>query len=52
MPPHRIRNIEDYEVTHYVIELVGEPSPSELPLPAVTNGLGESIVDIDSGDRY
>jgi hypothetical protein len=29
LPPHRIRNLEDHPVTHYIIELIGEESPLE-----------------------
>jgi hypothetical protein len=43
LTPHRIRNVEDYEVTHYIVELVGEPSPSSGPLAPVTNGRGHLI---------
>ncbi|WP_033290857.1 hypothetical protein [Amycolatopsis jejuensis] len=43
MKPHRIRNLEDHEVTHYIVELVSEPSPSETELPMVTNGRGTSV---------
>jgi hypothetical protein len=40
--PHRIRNLEDYAVTHYIIELV-EPSPSAVELPWVHNDRGSFI---------
>ncbi|WP_202862665.1 hypothetical protein [Antricoccus suffuscus] len=39
LPPHRLRNLEDHPVTHYIIELLQE-SPSEGPLPHETNGRG------------
>jgi hypothetical protein len=38
--PHRLRNLEDHPVTHYIIELISEPSPSEGPLPNQINDLG------------
>lgn len=37
--PHRVRNLEDHAVTHYIIELI-EPSPSAVELPWVHNGRG------------
>lgn len=40
LPPHRIRNLEDHPVTHYIIELISEPSPSATALPAETNDRG------------
>lgn len=40
MAPHRIRNLEDHPVTHYVIELISEPSPSDKTLPTESNGRG------------
>jgi hypothetical protein len=43
LTPHRIRNLEDRAVTHFIIELIGEPSPSRDALPAVTNGRGHQI---------
>jgi hypothetical protein len=39
LQPHRIRNLEDYAVTHFIVELLGE-SPSRVELPAVHNGRG------------
>lgn len=39
LPPHRLRNIEDFPTTHYIIELL-EPSPSVETLEHVTNGRG------------
>src|SRR5690349_24000436 len=36
LTPHRIRNLEDHPVTHYIVELMSEPSPSTEPLPSVT----------------
>lgn len=38
--PHRIRNLEDHPVTHYIIELISEESPSEGPSDSQTNGRG------------
>lgn len=43
MTPHRIRNLEDHAVTHYIVELVSEESPSPTTLPSVTNGHGSQI---------
>jgi hypothetical protein len=40
MVPHRIRNLENRAVTHYVIELISEPSPSDRELPVEANGRG------------
>lgn len=40
MPPHRIRNLGDRPVTHYIIELISERSPSPTTLPAETNDRG------------
>lgn len=40
LTPHRIRNLDDYPNTHYVIELVSETSPSSVALPSVTNDRG------------
>lgn len=42
LKPHRIRNLEDHPVTHYIVELISEPSPSPGPLPGVTNDRGFS----------
>lgn len=39
LKPHRLLNIEDHPVTHYIIELVGE-SASETELEGVSNGKG------------
>ncbi|WP_158894146.1 hypothetical protein [Amycolatopsis anabasis] len=39
--PHRIRNLEDRSVTHYIVELISEPSPSPAELPGVTNDRGQ-----------
>lgn len=44
LTPHRIRNLEDYEVTHYIIELISETSPSPVELPTQTNDRGHQIV--------
>lgn len=49
--PHRIRNLEDYEVTHYIVELIGEPSPSEQALPVMTNDRGFAI-DSRTGEAF
>jgi len=54
--PHRIRNLEDHPVTHYIVELISEESPSETALPAENNGRGTSsrpgaIVRIPPTDR-
>lgn len=43
LTPHRIRNLEDHTVTHYIIELVSEESPSSTALPSVTNDRGSQI---------
>lgn len=40
LPPHRIRNLGDREVTHYIVELLDEPSSSTHPIAGVTNGRG------------
>jgi hypothetical protein len=40
LTPHRLKNLEDYPVTHYIIELVSERSPSPVELPAESNGKG------------
>ena len=40
LAPHRLKNLEDHSVTHYIIELVSEESPSEVELPAESNGKG------------
>lgn len=37
--PHRIRNLETYAVTHYIVELL-EPSPSAIELPMAHNDRG------------
>jgi hypothetical protein len=37
--PHRLRNVEDFPTTHYIIELL-EPSPMEGTQPHETNGRG------------
>ncbi|RJQ82469.1 cupin domain-containing protein [Amycolatopsis panacis] len=42
MVPHRIRNLEDHPVTHYIIELISEPSPSPVTLPTESNGRGHT----------
>ena len=42
MRPHRIRNLEDHPVTHYIVELISETSPSETTLPAEMNDRGFS----------
>ena len=41
LKPHRLKNLEDHPVTHYIIELVGESATDE-PGPAQSNGKGES----------
>lgn len=41
LKPHRLKNMEDHPVTHYIIELVGE-SATEEPGPAQSNGKGVS----------
>ncbi|GAA1005228.1 hypothetical protein Aple_036560 [Acrocarpospora pleiomorpha] len=46
LTPHRIRNVGDTAVTHYIIELISERSPSEMP--GETNGRG-TFVDGNSG---
>lgn len=38
--PHRIRNLETYAVTHYIVELL-DPSPSAIELPMVHNDRGD-----------
>lgn len=43
LTPHRIRNVEDREVTHYIIELISETSPSETALPAQPNDRGSAV---------
>lgn len=40
LTPHRLMNLEEHPVTHYIIELVGEESPSDVELPAESNGRG------------
>ncbi|WP_410668036.1 hypothetical protein [Amycolatopsis sp. cmx-4-68] len=40
LTPHRIRNVGDTAVTHYIIELISERSPSEQRLPGETHGRG------------
>ncbi|WP_432991983.1 hypothetical protein [Dactylosporangium sp. CA-233914] len=40
MVPHRIQNLEDRPVTHYIIELISEPSPSPSTLPTESNDRG------------
>lgn len=42
MTPHRIRNLEDHAVTHYIVELVSEPSPSLTAQPAEANDRGHT----------
>lgn len=39
LTPHRIRNIGDQPVTHFIVELL-DPSPSETELPWETNERG------------
>ncbi|GAA0966116.1 hypothetical protein GCM10009555_007160 [Acrocarpospora macrocephala] len=56
LPPHRLRNLEDHAVTHYIIELISEESPSEGPLPTQTNGRGtttrpHTVVTTDADGR-
>lgn len=43
LTPHRIRNLEDHPVTHYIIELISETSPSPVALPSETNDRGSQI---------
>lgn len=40
LKPHRLLNLEDHPVTHYIIELISEESPSDVELPAESNGRG------------
>jgi hypothetical protein len=42
MTPHRIRNLGSEPVTHYVIELISEPSPSPVTLPGEINDRGST----------
>jgi hypothetical protein len=42
LTPHRIRNLGDTAVTHFVIELISEPSPSDGPLPVEMNDRGHT----------
>jgi len=42
MLPHRIKNLEDHPVTHYIVELISEQSPSPVTLPTETNGRGST----------
>ena len=42
LAPHRIRNLEDYPTTHYIVELL-EPSPSAVELPWEHNSRGSFI---------
>lgn len=51
LTPHRIRNLEDHAVTHYIVEFISEPSPSEAELPVVTNDRG-SAIDTRTGQNY
>lgn len=41
LKPHRLKNLEDHPVTHYIIELVGE-SATEEPGTGQSNGKGVS----------
>lgn len=41
LKPHRLKNIEDHPVTHYIIELVGESVTEEPGMPQ-SNGKGVS----------
>ena len=43
LTPHRIRNLEDQPVTHYIVELISEESPESTALPAETNARGRFI---------
>lgn len=43
LSPHRIRNLENHPITHYIIELVSEESPSDRALPSVTNDRGSQV---------
>jgi hypothetical protein len=52
LKPHRLKNLEDHPVTHYIIELVGE-SATEEPTAGQSNGKGVSSlpqVVIDPAD--
>lgn len=40
LTPHRIRSLEDHPVTHYIVELISETSPSLVELPEVINDRG------------
>ncbi|WP_116100950.1 hypothetical protein [Amycolatopsis thermalba] len=51
LTPHRIRNLEDHAVTHYIVELISEPSPSPVELPSETNDRG-SAVDVRTGEPF
>ncbi|MEV5297235.1 hypothetical protein [Amycolatopsis methanolica] len=51
LTPHRIRNLEDHAVTHYIVELISEPSPSRVELPSETNDRG-SAVDVRTGEPF
>lgn len=51
LTPHRIRNLEDREITHYIVELISEPSPSEVEMPVVPNGRGTAI-DSRTGQNF
>lgn len=44
--PHRIRSMEDFEVTHYIVELISEESPSPVELPIQSNDRGRSVDDV------
>jgi beta-alanine degradation protein BauB len=48
--PHRIRNVEDRTVTHYIVELIEYLSPSSGPEPAQTNDRGV-MFDTRTGER-
>ncbi|KFU75818.1 hypothetical protein BB31_39135 [Amycolatopsis lurida NRRL 2430] len=50
LPPHRVRNLEDHAMTHYIVELVGQPSQSPVPLPGVTNDRGR-LLDRRTAER-
>lgn len=51
LTPHRIRNLEDHPVTHYIVELVSERSPSATALPGQTNARGSQIDARTTSDR-
>ncbi|MFY1668780.1 hypothetical protein ACN27G_02305 [Plantactinospora sp. WMMB334] len=50
LTPHRIRNVGDTAVTHNIIELISERSPSEKRLLGQTNGRG-TFIGGNSGEQ-